>query len=105
MVATIVCKVRESWVLPAHLVAKWKAVEGHDQRDAHLLAVGTMIARIPAPGLRIGLRLALEICARDVVEQHFVLDCEQLAAALRQMRFERGLVRSGDRDRDTADPC
>jgi hypothetical protein len=46
-----------------------------------------------APGLRIGLRLALEIRARDVVEQHFVLDCEQLAAALRQMRFERGLVR------------
>jgi hypothetical protein len=76
-----------------HLVAQWKAVEGHDQRDAHLLAVGTMIARIPAPGLRIGLRLALEIRARDVVEQHFVLDCEQLAAALRQMRFERGLVR------------
>jgi hypothetical protein len=47
-----------------HLVAQWKAVEGHDQRDAHLLVVGTMIARIPAPGLRIGLRLAGSDTAR-----------------------------------------
>jgi hypothetical protein len=63
-----------------HLVAQRKTVEGHDQRDAHLLAVGTMIARIAAPGLRVGFCLALEIGAGDVVEQHFVVDREQLAA-------------------------
>ena len=76
-----------------HLVAERKAVEGHDQGDAHLLAVGAMIAGIAALRLRVGFRLALEIGARDVVEQHFVLDREQLSAALRQMRFQRGLVR------------
>ncbi len=76
-----------------HLVAQGKAVEGHDQRDAHLLAVGAMIARVAALRLRVGFGLAFEIRARDVVEQHFVLDRKQLAAALRQMRFERGLVR------------
>ena len=75
-----------------HLVDQWKAVEGHDQRDAHLLAVGTMIARIAAPGLRIGLRLALKERTRHVVEQHLVLDCKQLSTALRQMRFELRLV-------------
>ena len=51
-----------------------------------------MIAGIAASRLWIGLGLALKIRARHVVEQHFVLDCKQLAAALRQMRFELGLV-------------
>ena len=89
-----------------HLVAQGKAVEGHDQRDAHLLAVGPMIARIAALCLRVGFRLAFEIGARDVVEQHLVLDREQLAAALRQMRFERRLVRQQMIEaRDRADPC
>ena len=51
-----------------------------------------MIAGIAASRLRIGLGLALKICARHVVEQYLVLDCKQLAAALRQMRFELALV-------------
>jgi hypothetical protein len=76
-----------------HFVAEWKAVKGHHQRDAHLLAVGPMIARVTAPGLRIGLRLALKIGARHLIEQHLVVDGEQLSAALRQMRFDRRLVR------------
>jgi hypothetical protein len=101
MVATIVCKCHGYCGRTPR--SQWKAVEDHDQRDAHLLAVGTMIARIAAPGLRIGLRLALEIRACHVVEQHFVLDCEQLAAALRQMRFERPCAQAGHRGRDTAD--
>ena len=75
-----------------HLVAQRKAVEGHHQRDAHLLAVGTVIARVAAPGLWVGFRQALEIRAGDVVEQHFVVDREQLAAALRQIRLKGGLV-------------
>ena len=76
-----------------HLVAQREAVEGHHQGDAHLLAVGAVIAGIAALRLRVGRRLALEIGARDVIEQHFVLNREQLAAALRQMRFQRRLVR------------
>jgi hypothetical protein len=36
--------------------------------------------------------LAFEIGAGHIAEQHLVLDGEQLAAALRQMRFQRGLV-------------
>jgi len=75
-----------------YFVAQRKAVEGHDERDAHLLAVGAMITGIAAPRLRISLGLALEISACYVVEQHLVLDRKQLAAALRQVRFEFGLV-------------
>ena len=70
-------------VASEHLVAQWKAVEGHDQCDAYLLAVGAMIAGIAASRLRIGLGLALKIRARHVVEQHLVLDRKQLSAALR----------------------
>ena len=95
MVATIVCRVREFvGVAGEHLVAQGKAVEGHDQRDAHLLAVGPMIARVAAPRQRVCFGLALEICARDIVEQHFVLNRKQLAAAPGQMRFERLLVQN-----------
>ena len=75
-----------------YFVAQGKAVEGHDQRDAYLLAVGAMITGIAALRLRIGRGLALKIRARHVVEQHLVLDRKQLSAALRQMRFELGLV-------------
>ena len=76
-----------------HLVAERKAVEGHDQGDAHLLAVGAMIAGIAALRLRVRFGLALEIGAGHIVEQHFVLHREQLSAALGQMRLQRRLVR------------
>jgi len=75
-----------------HFVAQGKAVEGHHQRDAHLLAIGAMIAGIAALRLRICLGLTFKVGARNVIEQHLVLDCKQLAAALRQMRFELRLV-------------
>ena len=52
-----------------------------------------MIAGIAALRLRVRLRLALEIGAGDVVEQHFVLNREQLSATLGQMRLQRSLVR------------
>jgi hypothetical protein len=74
-----------------HLIAQGKAIEGHDEGDAYLLAVGPMIAGIAALCLRVGFQLALEIGAGDIVEQHVVLDREQLPAALRQMRFQFGL--------------
>ena len=51
-----------------------------------------MIAGIATLRLRIGLRLALKERTRHVVEQHLVLDCKQFSTALRQMRFEGGLV-------------
>ena len=75
-----------------HLVAQGEAVKRHHQRDAYLLAVGAVIAGVPALRLWIAFCLAFEICARNVVKQHFILDRKQLAATLRQMCFERGLV-------------
>jgi hypothetical protein len=75
-----------------HLVAQGKAVKRHHKGNANLFAVGTVVARITALRLRVRFRLALKIGARDVVEQYLVLDCKQLSAALRQMRFECGLV-------------
>jgi hypothetical protein len=74
------------------LVAQGKAIEGHHQRNQDLLAVGTVITRIAALRLPVGLRQTLEIGAGDIVEEHFVVDRKQLAATLRQMRFEGGLV-------------
>ena len=64
-----------------------------DKGDAHLSAVGAMIARIAALRLRVRLRLAFELCARDVVEQHVVVDREQRPAMFGRMRFEGALVR------------
>jgi hypothetical protein len=49
MVATIgLQSSRVVGVASEHLVAQGKAIEGHHHRDAHLLAVGAMIARIAA---------------------------------------------------------
>ena len=75
-----------------HLVAQGKAVKSHDESNADLLAVGAMVAGIAALRLRVRFGLALEVCARDIIEQHLVLDRKQLSAALRQMRFEVHLV-------------
>ena len=51
-----------------------------------------MVPRVAPLRLRVGFGLAFKIRAGDIVEQHFVIDCEQLSAALRQMRFQSGLV-------------
>jgi hypothetical protein len=65
-----------------------------------------MIAGIAASRLRVRLRLALEIGARDVIEQHFVLNREQLSTTLGQMRLQGALVREQPIERrDRADPC
>src|ERR1700681_4944126 len=93
MVATIVCKVRESCVLAGeHLVAQGEAVEGHDKSDAYLLAIGPVIPGIAALGQRVRFGQAFEIRACHVVKQHFVLDRKQLSAAPGQMRLKRRLV-------------
>src|SRR5262245_14717966 len=75
-----------------HFVAQGKTIEGHDESDAHLLAVGPMIPGVAALRQRVGFGLAFEIRARDIIEQYVVLDRKQLAAALRQMRFKGRLV-------------
>ena len=83
IVLTMVCTVRGVvGVAGEHLVAQREAVEGHHQGDADLLAVGPMIAAVAALRQRVGLRLALEVGAGHVVQQHLVVDRKQLAAAL-----------------------
>jgi len=62
-----------------HLVAQRKSIEGDDQSDAYLLAVGPVIAGIPALSEPVRFGLAFEICAGHVIEKHVVLDREQLA--------------------------
>ena len=52
-----------------------------------------MIARIAALRLRVRFRLAFKIGARDIVEQHVVVDRKQLSATLGQMRLQGRLVR------------
>jgi hypothetical protein len=76
-----------------HLVTKRETVKRHDKGNAHLRAVGAMIAGIAALRLRVRRRLAFKIGACDVVEQHIVLNREQLSATFRQMRLQRRLVR------------
>src|SRR5262249_35094140 len=49
-----------------HLVAERIAFAADDQTDAHLLAVGAVVTRIAALGLRVGCRRAFEVSARDV---------------------------------------
>ena len=62
-----------------YFVAERKPIEGHDERDQDLFAVGAVIPRIPALSKRIGFGLTFKVGARDVVEEHIVLDREQLA--------------------------
>ena len=76
-----------------HLIAERKAVERHDKGDQDLFAVGAMIAGVAALRLRVRFRLALEIGAGDVIEQHVVLNRKQLSASRRQMRLKGRLVR------------
>src|SRR5215471_18854817 len=75
-----------------HLIAQREAIKRYHERNAHLLAVGTVIAGIAALRLRIAVYLALKKRTRDVVEQNLVLDREQLAATLRQMRLQRSFM-------------
>lgn len=65
------------------------------QRDDHLRAVGTMVAAVAEAPLaaRIPRRIALEVRARQVVEQHLALRLEQLAPALPQVREQRLAMR------------
>jgi hypothetical protein len=57
-----------------HLVAERHALARDHERDAYLLAVGTVIATVTAFGHGIARGLALEIRARDVVEQKLVVE-------------------------------
>ena len=52
-----------------------------------------MIARIAALGLRILLRLTLEVGAGHVGQQQIVVQLEQLSELFLQVLFQRGLVR------------
>ena len=65
-----------------HLVPQGETVKAHHQSDTHLLAIGTVVARVPALGEFVAVRLAFKIGARHVIQQYFVLNREQFAVAL-----------------------
>src|SRR5438094_8340030 len=55
------------------LIAERKTFAVDDQGDDHLLAVGTMVARIASPHHRLVLCRSFHIGARQIVEQHIEL--------------------------------
>jgi len=69
------------------------AAPGHDQRNAHLLAVRPVIAAVAPRGQRVARRQPLEVRARHVVEQQVVRQGEELPQALPQVLLDRGFVR------------
>lgn len=75
------------------LVRFRKAVAVQDQADDDLLTVGPVIARVPAPGLRVVRALALEVGGRQVVEVDRVVEVEQRVLARGQRLFDRRAVR------------
>src|SRR3954452_13906369 len=64
-----------------------------DQRDHHLLAVGTMIARVAAAHHGIAFRRSFHVGARQIVKQYIERGAEQLAVALLQMLLQFRFVR------------
>jgi len=52
-----------------NLVAEWHSLLRHDQRNAHLLAVRTVVAAVPPFCLRIRVGLPFEVRARHIIEQ------------------------------------
>src|SRR5262245_23471284 len=79
-------------VTSEHLVTQREAVEGHNESDEYLLAIGAMIARVAALCQLVRFRLTFEVCARDIVKQHLVLARKQLAGPPGQMPFNGRLV-------------
>ena len=77
------------------LVGQRKALRRHDQRDDHLHAVAALVAAVAVAALvlLIGRRIAFEVGARQIVEQHIELGAEQILPALAQMAEQSLLVR------------
>src|SRR5262249_33615241 len=75
------------------LIAEREPFAVDDKRNDHLLAVGTMIARVAAHHHRILFRRALHVRAGQVIEQHIELRHEQLTVTLFEMLLQLRLVR------------
>jgi hypothetical protein len=76
-----------------HFVAQRKAIEGDHQRDAHLLAIGAVIARVAALRLRIALGLPFEVGRGEVIQQHVIVHGKQLPHPPAQVRLKRRFMR------------
>ncbi len=77
-----------------HLIGQRKAFRRDDQRNDHLHAIGPLVPAVAVPALvafRKG-RIALEIGAGQIVEQHVELRVEQIFPALRQVVKQRFLM-------------
>jgi len=65
---------------------------GADQADANLFIAAALIARVTALGLRIALRLALEVGARHIVEQKLEAHAKPLPVTRHQVGAQSVLV-------------
>jgi hypothetical protein len=77
-----------------HLVGQRQTLGGHDQGDDDLHTIRPVVAGIAKAALVAfrKRRIRLEVCARQVVEQHVVADVEQIAPPHRQVIEDRLLV-------------
>lgn len=77
-----------------HLVSEWKTLRCDHQRDHHLHAIGPLVAAVAkAPFAAVAFRrIAFEIRARQIIEQHLETRAEEIAPSLLQVGKKRPLV-------------
>jgi hypothetical protein len=75
------------------LVGQGKALRGHDQGDDNLDAIGALVTTVAVLAFAVLRRLAFEIGAGQIVEQHIEADIEQHPPALLQRGEQRLVVR------------
>ncbi len=88
-----------------YLVGQWQAIRRHDQGDDDLDAVGAFVPAVTMPSLAGVGRIALEVSARQIVEQDFELGLEQsLPALLQEAEQNRSCVPAACQGSDTDCP-
>ncbi len=83
------------------LVGQRKAVRRHDQSDDHLHTVRPLVQAVAKLAFVLSVRggIALEVGARQIVQQHLEGGVEQVSPSLRQVREQSRLVsQAADRD-------
>ena len=77
-----------------HFIGQGEALGRDEERDDHLHAIAAFVAAVTEAAHVRGVlrRVALEVSAREVVEEHFVFRIKEIAPALREVIEERAFV-------------